>query len=95
MKLIEIYNINKEKYDKYIIIIRCGYFYETYGEEAYIIHKIFGYKIKEVSGSIRVGFPINSYNKVTNKLNKLKINYFIINENTKVKFKENNYSKYL
>lgn len=94
MKLIDIYKMNKEKYNKYIIMIKCGYFYEIYGIDAYIMNKIFGYKLKEVSSSIRVGFPVNSYNKVTNKLNNLKINYIIINENIKVKFKDNNYSKY-
>ena len=94
MKIIDIYNICKEKYPKYIIMIKCGYFYEIYGEEAFIMNKVFGYKIKEISGSDRVGFPINSYNKVINSLNKLKINYFIYNDK-KAKFKENNYDKYL
>lgn len=34
MKLADIYRENKGKYDKYIIMIKCGYFYEIYGEEA-------------------------------------------------------------
>lgn len=94
MKLVDIYKCYKEKYPKYIIMIKCGYFYEIYGEEAFIMNKVFGYKIKEVSGSDRVGFPVNSYNKVTNRLNRIKINYLIYG-GEKIRFKDNNYDKYL
>ena len=94
MKLVDIYKFYKEKYPKYIIMIKCGYFYEIYGEGANIMNRVFGYKIKEVSGCNRVGFPINSYNKVINRLNKLKINYLIYNDK-KAKFNDNNYDKYL
>lgn len=93
MKLVDIYKFYKEKYPKYIIMIKCGYFYEIYGEEAYIMSKVFGYKIKEVSGCDRVGFPINSYNKVINRLKRIKINYLIYG-GEKVRFKDNNYDKY-
>ena len=94
MKLADIYRKNNCKYSKYIIIIRCGYFYEIYGEDAYIMNKIFGYKIKNVGGMDRVGFPVNSYNKVINRLNRCHINYYIFGSD-KIKFKDNNYDKYL
>lgn len=96
MKLKDTYNMYKQKYQKYIIIIKCGNFYEVYGEEAYILNNLFGYKIKNVSGLTRVGFPIISYNKVTDKLKKFKINYVVVNDGTiRKKFNKNNYDKYI
>lgn len=73
----------KEKYKDYIIIQKQGIFYTVYGLDAYIISYIFDYQIK----LNKVGFPN------IDKLNNLKINYIVINENKK-KFKNNNYSKY-
>lgn len=75
MKLKETYNIYKVKYPKYVIMIKCGNFYEVFGEEAYILNNLFGYKVKEVNGIKRVGFPIISFNKVIDKLKRFKINY--------------------
>ena len=96
MKLIDTYKTYKEKYPKYVIMIKCGNFYEVYGEESYIINNLFDYKIKEVGGLIRVGFPIISYNKVTERLNKFKINYVVIdNEVKRKKFNKNCYDKYI
>lgn len=95
MKLVATYKSYKEKYPKYVIIIKCGTFYEVYGEEIYILNNIFGYKIKEVGGLARVGFPITSYNKVTNKLNIFKINYLVIDGGVlKNKFSRNRYDYY-
>ena len=96
MKLVDTYNSYKTKYSKYVIMIKCGNFYEVYGEETYIISNLFNYKIKEISGIKRVGFPIIAYNKVTSKLNSFKINYIVIdNEIIKRKFNKNNYDEYL
>lgn len=96
MKVIDVYNQNKAKYDKYVILIRVGIFYETYGDDVYILNNLFNYKVKDINGVKRVGFPINSYNKVTEKLNKFKINYLIIdNEIIKKKFNKNNYNQYV
>ena len=78
MKLVDTYNSYKTKYSKYVIMIKCGNFYEVYGEETYIISNLFNYKIKEISGIKRVGFPIIAYNKVASKLNSFKINYIVI-----------------
>ena len=81
------YDEIKQKYKDYIVIQKQGIFYIVYGLDAYIISYIFDYQVK----LNKVGFP--DINKVSDKLNKLKINYIIINENKK-KFKNNNYSKY-
>ena len=96
MKLIEAYKKYKEKYPKYVIIIRCGSFSEVYGEEVYILNNIFGYKIKNVNGNKRVGFPLTGYDKVISKLNGFKINYVIVDgEVLKKKFNRNKYDDYI
>ncbi len=96
MKLKEVYSEYKEKYKDYIILIKCGNFYEVLGENAYVVNRIFGYKIKELSNIKKAGFPILALNKVTSRLDKLKINY-IIYENgsiTKRKFNLNKYKHF-
>ena len=96
MKIIEKYNLNKNKYPKYIILIKVGIFYETYNEDAYILNNLFNYKIKEINNNKRLGFPTNSYDKVITKLKEFKINYIIIEDDiTKKTFKQNNYSNYI
>lgn len=96
MKLKDTYDMYKRNYNKYVIIIKCGSFYKVFGEECLIINNLFNYKIKKYSNSKRVGFPIIAYNKVTGKLNHLKINYIDIDENIiKKRFKNNNYDSYL
>lgn len=97
MKIKDKYNIYKNKYPKYIILIKVGIFYETYGEDVYLLNNLFNYKIKEVNGVNRVGFPISSFEKVISKLKNFKINYLIIenDEITRKKFNLNNYDKYI
>ena len=96
MKIIEKYNLNKNKYPKYIILIKVGIFYETYNEDAYILNNLFNYKIKEINNNKRLGFPTNSYDKVITKLKEFQINYIIIEDDiTKKTFKQNNYNNYI
>ena len=59
-----------------------------YDDDCYIINYFFGYKIKED----RVGFPINSINKVVNVLEDNHISYEIKNKKS-IDFnnKKNNY----
>lgn len=80
MKVIDVYNENKVKYSKYVILIKVGIFYETYNEDAYILNNLLGYKISDINGNKRLGFPVNSFTKVTLKLKKFKINYLIIDK---------------
>lgn len=72
-----------------IIFRKSGNFYSVYDEDAFIIHNLFHYKIKDD----RVGFPINSIEKVTEKLNELHINYFLEKED--FLFDDNKYEDYL
>ena len=97
MKLKETYFLKKEKYLEYIILIKCGNFYEVLGDDAYILNALFNYKIKKNSNITKVGFQIIALNKVILILQMLKINYLIVNPNgdIKKKFNNNKYRNYL
>lgn len=97
MKVIDKYNLYKNKYSKYIVLMKVGIFYEAYGEDVYILNNLFSYKIKEINGVKRVGFPICSYDKVISKLKCFKINFVIIEDDEVIrkKFNFNNYDKYV
>ena len=94
--MLEKYIKLKEKYPKSLIIIKAGNFYDCINDDAIIINKLFNYKIKELNKYIRVGFPINSLNRVRIILTKYEINYITVDNNdiTYSKFMRNNYSKY-
>ena len=94
--MLEKYIKLKEKYPKSVIIIKAGNFYDCINDDAIIINKLFNYKIKQLSKYIRVGFPINSLNRVRTILTKYEINYITVDNNdiTYSKFSRNNYSKY-
>ena len=94
--MLEKYIKLKEKYPKSLIMIKAGNFYDCINDDAIIINKLFNYKIKELSKYIRVGFPINSLNRVRTILTKYEINYITVDNNdvTYSKFIRNNYSKY-
>lgn len=53
---------------------KSGLFYETFDEDAVIMHYLFNYKIIDE----RVAFPTNSLDKVINALNEQEIDYLII-----------------
>ena len=96
MKIIDLYRKNKERFPKYVILIKVGVFYETYNEDCLVLNNLFGYKIKNIGDYYRTGFPINSYSKVIEKLNKTKINYLIIGDEViKRKFNKNQYDCYI
>ncbi len=94
--MLEKYIKLKEKYPKFVIIIKSGNFYDCINDDAIIINKLFNYKIKELSKYIRVGFPLTSLNRVRIILTKYEINYITVDNNdiTYSKFTKNNYSKY-
>ncbi len=96
MKLKEVYNNYKEKYKEYVILIKCGNFYEALGDDAYLMNKIFDYKIKELSNIKKVGFPIIALNRVINRLDSLKVNYLVYENgvSTKRKFNRNKYKRF-
>jgi hypothetical protein len=74
-----------------IEIRKVGLFYHVFGDDAKILHFLFGYQIRDN----RCGFPLNALNKVTNTLEDKKINYEVTGEK-KQDFKNlNKYNKYL
>ena len=91
----------KEKYEKQknenlnsIILIKSGNFYATIGDDAFVMKAIFNYQI--LKG--KIGFPINSIEKVKYKLEELKVNYIICDTDNNVikkEFEENSYGKIL
>lgn len=93
----DIFYTYKMKYLKYIILIKSGNFYIALADDAKILNNVLGYQIKEFSNTAKVGFPIISLNKVIDKLDSLKINYMVIDNNVslKRKFNKNNYDKFL
>ena len=67
---------------------KSGLFYETFDEDAVIMHYLFNYKIIDE----RVAFPTNSLDKVINALNEQEIDYLSIGgpERIKNEFGESN-----
>ena len=81
----------KTKYKNYLILIKSGVFYITFNEDAGIMNSIFSYQIK----NNKVGFPINGLDKVLQKLETLKVNNLIIDEEEKInEYNKNNYLMY-
>ena len=86
----------KITYKNYLIILKTGVFYICINDDAFILNKLFSYKIKEFNNYKRIGFPINSLNKVLKRLERLNINYIVYDNKiiTKVNFTNNSYNKY-
>lgn len=57
----------------FIELRKSGKFYNSFGEDAIILHYLLGYKIVAEKGGI--GFPETAYNKVINILENEKISY--------------------
>lgn len=77
----------------FLKIRKSGLFYETFDDDAKILHYLFGYKI--ISG--RCAFPTNAVTKVVNTLEDRKISYEICGDvSEKQDFKKKNaYGKIL
>ena len=74
-------NVHKDT----VIIVKIGNFYNVFGQDAYILSYLFGYKLNRIYNDIiTIGFPKESINKVMAKLEQKKINYLVVN-------KSNNY----
>ena len=42
MKIIDLYRKNKERFPKYVILIKVCVFYETYNEDCLVLNNLFG-----------------------------------------------------
>ena len=84
----------KEK-SKYLIMYKGGgKFYNAFGINAFILHDIFGYKVLD---NKKAGFPDTNFDKVTSKLDEVRINYMIIYSDKDPlyqEFNDNSYDSY-
>jgi len=64
-------NIKKEL----IELRKSGKFYNSFGDDAIILHYLTGYKIVAEKGG--VGFPETAYNKVINTLDEEEVSYIV------------------
>ncbi len=78
--MLEKYYKYKLDFRDYLILIKCGSFYECIDTDAFIINKIMGYKLKNLSSTFKVGFPVSIIDKVLNKLIESSINYIIVED---------------
>lgn len=96
--MLDLFRYLKIQYKDYLILFKIGSFYTSFGEDAIILNKVFNYKLVDMKNNIKAGFPLTNYEKNINIIEKLKINYIIIekeNITNKKKFKFNNYCKYV
>ena len=93
MRLVELYNKIKLLNTDKIVLIKFGSFYRTYGYDAIILCKIFGYNIN----NNMVGFPVFNCGRNVNVLNNLGMGVILINGDDIVNYEivSNNYDKYL
>lgn len=87
----------KMKYEKYVVIMKSGIFYNVLGNDCYLMKCIFGYKINPFGDTIKIGFPLNTLNKVIGMFDQLKINYIVYENEIVIKrrFQHNQYDLYL
>lgn len=96
MKLIDKYNEAKKKYNKSVILIKSGIFYETFNNDAYIMAYLFDYKIKNMSTFVMAGFPERVIENIKERLIKEKMSFVVIEEDKqfvsdKSSFTDSNY----
>lgn len=92
--MLEKYYKYKNKYNNYLIIIKSGNFYEVLDKDAFIINRLFNYKIKTLSNTIICGFPIKSIDKVLCVLDDNHISYYVDDINIMKEYDDNNYNNY-
>ncbi len=70
IKTVDKYVKFKSQYKDYVILIKSGNFYYSFGDDAYILKYLFNYQIREN----KVGFPLSAKAKVKSVLNRHNIN---------------------
>lgn len=70
MKTVDKYVKFKSQYKDYIVIVKSGNFYYSFGEDAFILKYLFNYQIRDD----KVGFPLNAKAKVKSVLNRNNVN---------------------
>jgi hypothetical protein len=75
-----------------VVSNQIGNFYEVFDKDSLILDKLFGYKIKRIKDSIKVGFPLSRLDYILKLIGN--INYVVI-DNTLIEKKEFNNNKLL
>lgn len=91
----QIYKDYKKDYNHAVILIKSGNFYLALNKDSFVLHNLFGYIIKPIKNGYKVGFPINSLEKITSELKNKQISYLVIDnkEITKRYIDDNNLYK--
>ena len=89
--MLETYYRYRMEYKDFLLFIKVGNFYEVFDKDSLILDKLFGYKIKRIKDSIKVGFPLNRLDYILKLIGN--INYVVI-DNTLIEKKEFNNNKY-
>ena len=89
--MLEMYYKYRLEYKDFLLFIKVGSFYEVFDKDSLILNKLFGYKIKRIKDSIKVGFPLNRLDYVLKLIGN--INYIVV-DNTEIKKKQFNNNEY-
>ena len=89
--MLETYYKYRMEYKDFLLFIKMGNFYEVFDKDSLILNKLFGYKIKRIKDSIKVGFPLNRLDYILKLIGN--INYVVI-DNTVIEKQEFNNNKY-
>ena len=90
--MLEKYYKYKIDYKEYVLLFKYGSFYESFGDDAFVISKIFKYKLVKIKDSYKCGFPINRLSYVLDNLCNESINFVVIDEGIKKRDFEDNTS---
>ena len=89
--MLETYYKYRMEYKDFLLFIKVGNFYEVFDKDGLILNKLFGYKIKKVKDTIKVGFPLSRLDYILKLIGN--INYVVI-DNTLIEKKEFDNNKY-
>ena len=89
--MLETYYKYRMEYKDFLLFIKIGKFYEVFDKDGLILNKLFGYKIKKVKDTIKVGFPLTRLEYILKLIGN--INYVVI-DNTLIEKKEFDNNKY-
>ena len=95
--MLDLFRQLKLEYSDYVILFKSGNFYISFDEDAVVMKNIFDYKFVELKNSIKVGFPLGSFDKNINKLCILNVNCLFIENRTiidELAFVHNKYYDY-
>ena len=89
--MLDTYYKYRMEYKDFLLFIKVGNFYEVFDKDGLILNKLFGYKIKKVKDTIKVGFPLSRLDYILKLIGN--INYVAI-DNTLIEKKEFDNNKY-